>query len=58
MEQRSTEDARREFAALVEDVLRGQHIGITRYGRSVAVIVPDDWYAKAKAALDARGESK
>jgi prevent-host-death family protein len=49
MESRSTQDARRDFAALIEDVLRGEHVELTRYGRPVAVIVPHDWYERASA---------
>lgn len=51
MDSRSTQDARRDFAALIEDVLRGEHVELTRYGRPVAVIVPDEWYRRAKAAI-------
>ena len=29
MESRSTQDARRDFAALIETVLRGEHIELT-----------------------------
>jgi len=53
MESRTTQDARREFAALLEDVLRGQHIKITRYERPLAVMVPVEWYEQAKSALAA-----
>jgi len=53
MESRTTQDARREFAALLEDVLRGQHIEITRYDRPLAVIVPVGWYERAESALAA-----
>jgi len=53
MESRTTQDARREFAALLEDVLRGQHIEITRYDRPLAVIVPVGWYEQARSALAA-----
>lgn len=52
METRSTQEARREFAALLEDVLRGQHVKITRHSRPLAVVVPLDWYKKAEAALE------
>ena len=53
MESRTTQDARREFAALLEDVLRGQHIEITRYDRPLAVVVPVEWYEEARSALAA-----
>lgn len=61
MEHRSTEEARRDFAALMEDVLRGHHFEITRYGRPVAALVPIEWVERAKAALgepplDLKGE--
>lgn len=52
MDSRSTQDARRDFAALIEDVLRGEHVELTRYSRPVAVIVPQNWYEQAKAALE------
>jgi prevent-host-death family protein len=44
MEQVSSDGARRNFAAILEDVLRGEHIGISRYGRPLAVLVPAGWH--------------
>lgn len=44
METRSTQDARRDLAALIEEVLRGEHVALTRYGRPVSVVVPPEWY--------------
>lgn len=54
MESKSTQDARREFAAVIEDVLRGEHVELTRYGRPVAVIAPVEQYGRAliRHALD------
>jgi prevent-host-death family protein len=51
MKSRSTQDARRDLAALTDDVLRGEHVELTRYGRPVAMLVPMEWYERAKAAL-------
>lgn len=58
MEHLSSEDARRSFAALMEDVLRGKHVGVTRYGRPLAVIVPSEWYQEARKALGMPGEGE
>ena len=42
MRQASAQEARRNFATLIEDVLRGEEIEVTRYGRTLARIVPAD----------------
>lgn len=40
MKKLSTQEARRDFAALIDDVLRGEEFILTRHGRPVAAVVP------------------
>lgn len=37
---------------MIEDVLRGEHVELTRYGRPVSVVVPHEWYEGVAALLD------
>jgi prevent-host-death family protein len=46
----SSDDARRSFRHLLDDVMRGEHLAITRYGDKVAMLVPADFYEDAVAA--------
>lgn len=57
MKRFSSQDARVNFALLLEDVLRGGHLEVTRYGRPIAAIVPHDWYVETKRRLEA-GEGR
>jgi prevent-host-death family protein len=42
-------ETRKQLAHLLDDaVFNGEHIEITRHGTPVAVLVPVDWYERAK----------
>ena len=58
MEQFGSEEARRNFRRILNDVERGDHVGVHRYSKPLAIVVPAEWYEKAKAALAATGEGK
>lgn len=57
MESFTSEDARREWRRILDRVQRGEQVGITRYGDPLAVVVPDDWYRKAQAAISEQERS-
>lgn len=47
MESYGIEEARNQLGDLVERVrVGGEHIGITRYGKSAVVLVPVKWYER------------
>jgi prevent-host-death family protein len=48
----TSEDARRYWRRILNEVERGGHVEITRYGKPLAVVVPIEWRDKARAALD------
>jgi len=49
----SSDDARRNFRRLLNDVEHGEHVVVLRYGQQSAVVVPADWYEQARSALAA-----
>jgi prevent-host-death family protein len=58
MEAVSIEEARRTLGDLVDRArLAREHTVITRHGKTGAVIVNADWYARAKEALAAHGSA-
>jgi len=44
MEQYTSEEARREWRRILNQVDHGEHIEVTRYGEPVAVMVPISWH--------------
>ena len=54
VEQYSSEAARRYWRHILNEVERGEQVGITRYGKPLAVVVPVEWRDKAAAALAAQ----
>lgn len=52
MEQYTSEDARREWRRILNAVESGEPVGITRYGKPLAVVVPAGWYEQAQAAIE------
>ena len=56
MEQYTSEDARREWRRILNEVERGEQVEITRYGKALAAVVPIEWRDKAVAALAHQGE--
>ena len=45
-------DARRDFSSLLDEVEHhGVHVKVLRYITPAAVIVPPDWYERARQAL-------
>jgi prevent-host-death family protein len=49
-----SEEVRRNFGALLAEVqYQGAHVEIMRYKTPAAVIVPCDWYERARQALAA-----
>lgn len=53
MKQIGSDDARRDFRALLNDVEhQGEHVTIMRYQTPAAVVVPVEWYEKARAAVE------
>ena len=56
---KSSDDTRRELRQMLTDVEEhGEHFEVVRFKHVAAVIVPHEWYEKAKAALAATGEGK
>lgn len=53
MEQYTSEDARREWRRILNEVERGEPVGVTRYGKPLAVVVPAEWYERAQALMAA-----
>jgi prevent-host-death family protein len=54
MDSYGVEEARNQLGDLIERVrISGEVIGISRYGKPAAVLVPPDWYAEAQDALSA-----
>lgn len=50
------QEAREQFAQLLNGTQwQDKHIAITRHGKTAAVLVPPDWYERAKEALEAQG---
>lgn len=47
-------EARRHIRDLFDDAQQGVHTEVRRYDKPVAVIVPPDWYEKARKALENR----
>ena len=56
LEQYTSEDARREWRRILNAVESGEAVGITRYGKPLAVVVPADWFEQAKALIEATGK--
>jgi prevent-host-death family protein len=52
--QQARDNLRDHIDAAVQD---GQVTVITRHGKRVAVLVPDEWYQRALAALEAQGQA-
>jgi antitoxin (DNA-binding transcriptional repressor) of toxin-antitoxin stability system len=51
MESYRANDARLKMREILSAVERGEHIELKRYDTPTGVIVPLDWYERAKAAL-------
>jgi prevent-host-death family protein len=51
-----SDEARRNFRDLLDQVARDYHVTILRYDKPVAVLVPVDWYEDAEAAWGAQIE--
>ena len=49
MREVKSEEARRTFRDLLDEAERGGVIGILRYDRPAAIMVPPDWYARDMA---------
>lgn len=56
-ESMKVQEAREQFADLLNATQwQGKHIAVTRHGKTAGVLVPNDWYERARAALDAQAE--
>jgi antitoxin (DNA-binding transcriptional repressor) of toxin-antitoxin stability system len=53
MRQSSSDDARRNFRRLLNDVEHGEHVEVMRYGAPAAFVVPPGWYEDVDALLAA-----
>jgi prevent-host-death family protein len=53
MNERSLLEARKHFGDLVIRAQGGEPVGITRYGKLLAVVVSADWYRQMTAAAEA-----
>lgn len=50
------QEAREQFAQLLNGTQwQGKHIAITRHGKTAGVLVPPDWYERARKAIEAEG---
>ena len=47
-----SDEARRTFRNVLNEVEHGGFVEILRYEEPTAVMVPIDWFARAKAALE------
>lgn len=54
MEQYTSEDARKEWRRILNEVERGEPVAVTRYGKMLAVVVGADWYRRMTAAAGAQ----
>lgn len=55
----SAEEARKTLADLLNGTqFQGEHVRVTRHGRTAGVLVPPDWYERATAALAEQGETE
>ena len=52
MESYRANEARLKMREILTAVERGEHIELKRYDTPTGVIVPSEWYEKAKAALE------
>jgi prevent-host-death family protein len=57
MKQYTSEDARREWRRILNEVGRGEQVEITRYGELTAVVVPAEWRDHTRSALRAFSNS-
>jgi prevent-host-death family protein len=53
MEQYTSEDARKQWRRILNETERGERVGVTRYGKPLAVVVPADWYDTVSAYISA-----
>jgi prevent-host-death family protein len=51
-----SDEARRNFRDILDQVARDYHVTILRYNKPAAVLVPVDWYEDAEAAWGAQIE--
>jgi len=51
-----SDEARRSFRNILNEVERGGFVEILRYEEPTAVMVPVSWFARAKAALEGEGQ--
>ena len=51
MDSYSSEKARREMRHILTAIERGEDVQITRYDTPTAIVVPRDWYTRAKTCL-------
>jgi hypothetical protein len=47
----TTTDLRRDFRTVLDLLLKGEHVQVSNYSRTCAVVVSPEWYAQATAAL-------
>lgn len=47
----TTTDLRRDFRTVLDRLIKGDHIEVTNYNKTCAVIVSAEWYAAATEAL-------
>ena len=49
-------EARLKFRDLLDDIMSGSHVAVTRYHRIEAVVVPGDWYDQAATLMAQEAE--
>lgn len=47
MDSYTSEDARKEWRRILNEAERGEPVGVTRYGKRIAVVMPASRYAEA-----------
>jgi prevent-host-death family protein len=58
MDSYGIEEARNRLGELIDRVrLGGEHIALTRYGKSAVVLVPEDWHQEKRQELCAEGSA-
>lgn len=50
MQEYTSEDARRQWRRILNEVERDEPVGVTRYGKLLAVVVGAGWYRRMTAA--------
>lgn len=51
----TTTELRRDFRTVLDRLLKGEHVEVSNYTRTCAVVVSPEWYELAAAAMNHAG---